>query len=240
MPIELLDNRTLPIIVNLRAYALTVRPITREEWLKYFDAVVIEESIEDGQIVSTRVATPARIELLTTALVGAVGYANAESLPDGWQQTVPLSHRSAAADLLFGVGQGGDWTGKPIALGSERVFLSALWTLSEDGKGIVRHADLVHTFKVPSAEQQRRYSRDASRSVVSAGRKGTTRYLGAQRTLVDLYDELVCDVEGYTAHGEPLNNRPDLIKQHMDTYHKAQAAGAIFQPVDARIHEEAK
>ena len=240
MPIELLENRTLPITVNLRAYALVVRPITREEWLNYFKAVVIEETVEEGQITSTRVATPARIELLTNALVGANGYANDNELPDGWQQKIPLSHRAGAADLLFEVGPGLDIFSGPVSIGSERSVLNALWSLSEDGKGIVKHDGLVHTFKVPSADQQRRYSRDASRSVVSTGRRGTTRYLGAQSTLVDLYDELIVSVDGYTANGEPLNNRPDLIKQHMDAYHKAQAAGAIFQPVDARIHEEAK
>ncbi len=61
----------------------------------------------------------------------------------------------------------------------------------EQGMGIVVYAGLIHTFQVPTVEQQRRYSRDSSRSRVTGGRKGTTRFLGAQRTLVELYDELI-------------------------------------------------
>ena len=45
-------------------------------------------------------------------------------------------------------------------------------------------------------------------------------------------------VEGYTANGEPLNNRKDSIVASMDTFHKVQAMGQVFSPVAAPVDDD--
>jgi hypothetical protein len=91
---------------------------------------------------------------------------------------------------------------------------------------------------MPTVEQQRRYSRDMSRSqVIGGSRAGKTRWLGAQATLVDLYDELILSVEGYVANGEPVCDDREMIIASMDTYHKVAAAEALFTPVSASVDE---
>ena len=162
------------------------------------------------------------------------GYGTEDGRPvteiENWRDILPISHREAAADLLFACAPDPK-ASSPVLIGAESVTLQSSWTQDDAGKGVlVAYSGLRHIFRVPSVEQSRRYSRDQSRSVITGGRKGTTQYPGAQRTLVQLYDELIKSVEGYTADGEPLNNCTDLIIRTMDTYHKTQAMGTVFAP----------
>jgi len=127
-------------------------------------------------------------------------------------------------------------------LGFEVIRLDALWSNSEGGTDKV--VGLKHAFGTPTVEQQRRYNRDMSRSqVVGGSRTGKTRWLGAQPTLVELYDELITAVDGYSVNGQVLDfDNPDreAIIRNMDTFHKVVAAEALFTPVQPVFDEQKK
>jgi hypothetical protein len=87
---------------------------------------------------------------------------------------------------------------------------------------------LVHRFSTPQFKHEQRYMREQSRSkVVGGSRTGKTIWTGVQRVLVEIYDELVLSVSGYTLNGDPLG--PAQITQHMDAYHKVVAAQQLFR-----------
>jgi hypothetical protein len=99
---------------------------------------------------------------------------------------------------------------------------------------------LRHEFNSPTTEQFRRYRRDVSRSyIVGGSRTAKTVWRGAQKTLAELYDELIVSVEGYTLNGSPLIGSPSAIAAAMDTYHKVAAANHLYASVEtSEIGEE--
>lgn len=231
---ELKQNRTLSITIGKRALSYVIRPITREEWFAYFDAVTVEQEQKGEEVVNTSEVTAARLELLAKVLVEVHGYDTPGGTPvieiPGWQSKLPTAHRVAIVDMLFEVGRDEKAAWDAFSIGEERVTLKAFSTATDNR--MVQERGLVHIFAVPSVEQHRTYSRDSSRSVITGGRQGRTRFLGAQRTLVALYDELIVRVEGYSVGGEQVFDRKDVIASSMDSYHKAQAMGMVFAPAD--------
>jgi hypothetical protein len=96
------------------------------------------------------------------------------------------------------------------------------------------HRPLVHHFANPSFEQERRYRLQSARFAVVGGSKGgKTIYYGAEKTLVEIYDELIQSVEGYTWNGEPVT----VPQQCMDTSHKVLAALQLFKSPPAEPEE---
>jgi hypothetical protein len=176
-------------------------------------------------------------------LIDAKGYATADGGPvadtPGWQQLIPLRHRQAAANVLVDVERAEVNDDDPIPLGVEPVHLNAVW--GADSEGVMRkYTGLVHRFATPTGEQQRRYSRDSSRSVIVGGsRRGVTKWMGNQATLIDLYDELIRGVEGYAVNGVELAGRDSIVAE-MDTYHKVAAAAVLFEPAETAVEDEVK
>ncbi len=230
---ELKQNRTLVITIGRRVFSYVVRPATREEWFAYFDSITVEQEQKGEETVNTSEITTARLALLAKVLVAVQGYDTPSCQPvmeiDGWKTKLPTAHRMAIADLLFDVGRDEKAESDIFAIGEERVTLKAYSTATADTR-LVQERGLVHIFAVPSPDQHRAYSRDSSRSIITGGRNGRTRFLGAQRTLVSLYDQLIQRVEGYSVEGEPLTDDKDRIVSSMDSYHKAQAMGSVFAP----------
>jgi hypothetical protein len=119
-------------------------------------------------------------------------------------------------------------------LGSEYVTLRSMWTAADSSStspALVNVHGLVHSFATPTIEQHRRFSRDSSRSIAIGGRTAKTRFVGAQSTLLALYDELIQSVSGYQYDGELLADNVDRIRTHMDALHKVTAMAAVFAPV---------
>jgi hypothetical protein len=244
--IELTQPRTIVIKDRKRSYSLVVGRIARADWLKYFEGIVSISEMQEGRRIDSSDSTAARLELVESKLIDAQGYAGYATsgalasavLPEGWQQKIPLGHRLAAGNALVSVTavDAADEDNAPLALGVEAICLNAVWGADEEG--VMReYRGLCHRFRTPTAEQQRRFSRDASRSMIIGGsRTGKTRYLGARATLVALYDELIESVEGYTVDGKPLGGREQIIAE-MDTYHKAVAADRLFSPAMPEITE---
>jgi len=241
--LDLAASRVLAIQDRKRVYRLTVNRITKKAWLRYFEGIVSTSDNQGGKEIHSFDSSSARLELLESALVSASGYAGAEGAPPvliaGWQALLPLSHRLAAADQLVNVTRSeppAEDEG-PISLGVDTVYLDAVWSAAEDGT-MTKHLNLAHQFKSPTVEQQRRYSRASTRSMVLGGsRKGKTQWLGAQPTLVELYDELICGVSGYEINGEVVFELDQIVAE-MDTYHKVAAAGILFSSAEANVAEE--
>jgi hypothetical protein len=241
MSIELKAPRSIVIEDRGKQYTLAVARITRKQWLRYFEGILSTTENQGGKRVDSYDSSAARLELLESALAGAEGYA----LPDGkqsvteiegWKALLPLSHRLGAANALLGVSQSDPSEDEAIALGQESVYLDAVWSAGEDGIMRKFHG-LRHNFKTPAAEQQRRLSRDGSRSrIIGGSRNGKTQWLGAQATLADLYDELITSVEGYTVDGQAPDR--DALIENMDTYHKVAAVDVLFAPAAPKVEED--
>lgn len=239
--IELNDPRDIVIDDRGRCFVLQLARITREQWLRYFENIVSLSESQHGKRVDRFDASSARLELVEQALTDAIGYKTADgqsvTTVAGWQQMLPLAHRLAAGQALVDVERGSVPDEELFVLGREAVYINAVWG-SNDAHSMQKYHGLCHRFKTPTSEHQRRYARDANRSVIIGGsRRGTTRWLGAQATLVELYDELIVSVEGYKYLGSPL---PDVstIVSVMDTYHKVAAAEILFSPAQPDIEEE--
>ena len=239
--IDLKKPRIITIHDRGHDYTFTVAPISRKQWLKYFEGIQSTSENIGGRRVDAFDSTGARLALITEALVDVDGYTSPDGggVTDinGWHELIPASHRIAVGNALIQVRRSEDADEHPIVLGHETVLLDAAWGINRPVMSWVKH--LRHTFNSPSVEQQRRYNRDMSRSQVMGGsRTGKTRWLGAQATLAELYDELIVSVGGYVVDGEPLDDDTGLITATMDTYHKVAAAEALFTPAVASIDEE--
>lgn len=233
--LDLAHPREIAIDDRGRKFQLTVKHIDRRAWLRYFEGIVNVSENVNGERVNRFDSTAARLELLESVLVGADGYATADGQPvtatKDWQIMLPLAHRLAAGLQLVAVEPSRRVADDPFTLGFEDVYLDAAW-------GSERFTGLRHRFRTPSGAHQARLSRASSRSVIMGGsRRGATRWLGAQPTLVELYDELIEAVEGYEVCGKPLDSREKIVEE-MDTFHKVAAAELLFSPAEVAEPEE--
>ncbi|MBN9614410.1 MAG: hypothetical protein BGO25_05550 [Acidobacteriales bacterium 59-55] len=244
MQSELIDLKKPRIIViedRGHTYTLTLSQISRKQWLDYFAHIVSTSETQNGKRTDAYDSNGARLALATQALIDADGYKVAGDGRvtdlDGWRELIPANHRLTAGIVLTSVERPAAGDDDPITLGSEIVTLSAVW--GRDGNKMLKHTGLHHQLKSPSVEQQRRYSRDTSRSqIVGGSRSGKTRWLGAQATLAEIYDELIISVSGYTVNGEQLTDDRDAIVANMDMYHKVAAAEGLFVPVNVKVDED--
>lgn len=240
--IELKAPRVIVIEDRGKQYTFTLARILKKQWLKYFEGIVSTSENQGGKHIDSFDSSSARLALVEDALVTASGYTlpgNATDIHslEGWKALLPLSHRLGVANALVSAAASEDSDDAQITLGQESVFLDAIWGADESGT-LKKFTGLRHDLKTPTAEQQRRFGRDSSRSrVVGGSRKGKTQWLGAQATLAELYDELIVGVEGYTVDGAAPDR--DAIVEFMDTYHKVAAVDLLFAPAAAKVEEKA-
>jgi hypothetical protein len=233
--LDLASPRVIAIDDRGRKFSLTVKRIDKRAWLRYFEGIVNVSENVNGERVNRFDSSAARLDLVESALIGAEGYTTANGQPvtatEGWQKLLPLAHRLTAGLQLVAVAELLDPSADAFTLGFEDVYLDAFW-------GTERFTGLRHRFRTPSGEHQARLSRASSRSVILGGsRRGTTRWLGAQATLADLYDDLIEEVEGYSVNGTPLSGREQIVAE-MDTFHKVAAAELLFSPAEVAEPEE--
>jgi hypothetical protein len=238
--IELKKPRIIVIEDRGKQYSLTLARILKKQWLRYFEGILSTSENQNGKRVDSFDSSAARLALVEECLIGATGYA----LPDGktsidqvegWKALLPLSHRLGVANAIISVSASDPSDDVPIALGQESVYIDAVWSAGDDG-AMRKFKGLRHNFTVPTADQQRHFSRDSSRSrVIGGSRNGKTQWLGAQATLADLYDELIVSVDGYTVDGETPDR--EAIVEYMDTYHKVAAVDQLFAPAAAMVDE---
>jgi len=240
--IELKAPRVITIEDRGKQYAFTLARITKKLWLRYFEGILSISENQSGKRVDSFDSSAARLELVEASLTTASGYALPEGKTsidqvEGWKQLLPLSHRLGVANAIISVAPSDPTDDEPISLGLEPVFLDAIWSAGNDGM-MRKFKGLRHNFKSPTSDQQRRVSRDGSRSrVVGGSRNGKTQWLGAQATLAELYDELIVSVDGYTVDGAAPDR--DAVIEFMDTYHKVAAIDILFAPAAANVEEVA-
>lgn len=240
--IELKAPRVIAIEDRGQKYLLTLARILKKQWLHYFAAIVSTSENQNGQRVDSFDSSAARLALVEECLMTASGYAlpagkTSIDQVEGWKALLPLSHRMGAGNAIISVSASDPSDDDPISLGQESVFLDAIWSAGDDGIMRKFHS-LRHNFMTPTAEQQRRFSRDSSRSrVIGGSRNGRTQWMGAQATLAELYDELIVSVDGYTVDGNADLDH-DAIVEYMDTYHKVAAADLLFSPAAAKVEED--
>ncbi|MGB8887116.1 MAG: hypothetical protein WCC87_10365 [Candidatus Korobacteraceae bacterium] len=242
--LELAGDRRIAIKDRGRLFRFTLAPIGREMWLKYFDSIVSTSENRGREQHNTFDTTSPLLAMVGEAITDASGY----KLPEGaakladvadWKAKLPFSHRAAVGSVLTNVGAMADDGGEEGVIGLDTVSLEALWSCDDNGVMFL-HRPLVHRFTTPSFEHERRYMRDQSRSkVIGGSRTGKTVWTGVQRTLVEIYDELVVSVSGYALNSSPLG--PGQITQYMDTYHKVVAAQQLFRaPAQVEPAEESE
>jgi hypothetical protein len=238
--IELAQPRVIVIDDRGFSYKLTVGRISKKAWLKYFEGIHSASEHQNGELVESFDATSARVELVTKELIDAEGYASSTPITSiaNWQEQIPLRHRLTVGGVLVSARHSAYIAPEnaPLPLGVETVFLDAVWAADEHGM-MREYQVLCHRFRTPSGEHQRRYARDSSRSrVIGGSRSGKTIYMGAQATLIDLYDELIESVEGYVVNGQELIGH-EAIAREMDAYHKVVAAAQLFAPAAPKVEE---
>jgi hypothetical protein len=222
--IDLALPRKIVIRQGANCVAHLIKPVPQGAWFKYFDGIVSTAEREGKEIVQRIDASSAGVALVDEMLAR-----------DSGSTAVPFAHKLALANVLTSAYA--PPKNDADDLSPEAVRLHCIWSAG-DGDAMRRYRNLVHWFETPTAEQNRRYRRDDSRSqIVSGSRKGTTVFHGAQRTLAALYDELIMDVGGYAVNGVALEGREEIAR-HMDAYHKVAAAAQLFAPAEIEIEEE--
>ena len=101
--IELKAPRVISIEDRGKRYSLTLAPIPKKQWLKYFEGIVSASENQGGRRIDSFDSSASRLELVEDALVNASGYAlpagaAAINQIEGWRAQLPLSHRLGAAD----------------------------------------------------------------------------------------------------------------------------------------------
>ena len=209
-----------------------LRPPAPADWYAYEAALepAVEELPPDaaGGEPSYRLAlraSDAALELWGRLIGRVEGYA----LPPGeeWRELIPLAHKEASVRALTLVAP----TRPEAATGSNGFFPLA----AEEGRvtleaaaGGAAYPQLVHRFRAPSVEAERRYRRLLADNFIVRGSRAPRTLLPPRLpTLVRLYDQLILGVEGYSIKGQPPASRDQLL-EHMDAWHKRVAVEALF------------
>jgi len=226
-----------PRVVNFRdrgnPFTWHFRRLTDGDWRSFFAGGIVEsERRGASQINRIDFASPGLL-LVEAALVKVDGY----RLRDGagfmalanWKERLPLGHKQLALMLLQRVEVNRDDCELAFDPETEEVRLDAFWETAPKADGSnTCYRGLLHRLRLPTAEQKRKYFRAASESrVVGGSRAGRTIYANRRGILLDLYDELVAEVEGYGVGGRAIAG-VGAIREHMDGCHKAAAVAELF------------
>ena len=212
-----------------------LRPPGAEDWFAYEAALrlAVEELPPEPGSDETRYrfdvhSSEAALELWGRLALAAEGYA---SLPEGddddWRGHIPLAHKEAAVRALTLVAPADlaatEETGEGFPLAAEQVpvVLEAV----RDGLAI---SSLVHLFRPPSVEDERRYRRLMAEAFLVGGARTTRTLIPARLpALCRLYDALILSVEGYAIEGQPPSSSTQ-VAEHMDAWHKRTAVQSLF------------
>lgn len=238
--IELAGARSVSFSDKGHSFTYVFRRIEDADWRRFFSGIVVESERVGKQRVDRIDHRTASLALIESCLVSVSGYA----APNGgevmqlqnWKTRLPYGHRVRAAELLQDARASESSSSFVIEPDTDTVSLSAKWGGAD---GMLQFDGLVHRFTPPSGEDQRRFNRAASEArVVGGGRNGRTIYPGRQQLLLNLYDQLIVSVEGYTVSGEPLGSDVSKIRTWMDSLHKVAAAQELFGAPDADAESE--
>lgn len=245
LPLDLAE-RTVAIKDRGQVITYTFRRLTSDDWARYMSGIVIETERRGGAVVNTMDTRTAADDLIKSAIVRVHGYVTRDGRRvdevEGWKDNLPYRHTIPAVNLLQEVS--GSKEDRPIFFDAkvEEVLLDAVWDpiLVDDKPSgqMKKYTGLVHRLSRPTPEQKKLYNRSLAESrVVGGARNGRTIHGGRHRTLSQLYDEMIVEVEGYAANGQPLTGRSAIVQQ-MDYTHKVTAIDELFSTADVTNAED--
>lgn len=221
---------------------LVLRRLTHQDWKRFFSASRFETERDGKDKIERSGLNCARVELVDDALIGAEGYPTRTgepltSLPN-WKVAIPAGHKLAAAGLLESVAVDNESVPEIFDPGVREIALQAMWTGGEAGT-MNLYKGLVHRFTLPTMAHQKRYIQATAHAVICGGsRQGKTIWSGNRPALVELYDELIQSVEGYSVGSAPLTS-VEQIQREMDAAHKVIAAEELFSAPEVGDDEAA-
>ena len=216
-----------------------LRPPQAEDWFTYERALKMsveelssasgEESEEEVRYRLDVRSADAALALWDRLALGVEGY----QYPAGdWCDAVPLAHKEAAvrsltlvalAELSVSDSTNNESTDNYFPLAAEEVPV-----VLEAARGGAAYPRLVHIFRPPAVEDERRYRRLMAEMVIVGGTKHPRTLLPARLpALCRLYDSLIFSAEGYTLEGANQITRDGLLR-HMDAWHKRTAVQSLF------------
>jgi len=190
------------------------RPLTLEDWLRYFTTLAVEYISTSDEMITQSHEQEAADALWQEAILRVEGYQG-----DDWKGRMPLSHKVAALAGLQQVLATDAGDPFDLAPDSRLVRLEAAWN------GEI-HEGLGHRFRLPSSEDARDYRRLNVSFIRSRGRRDQALRIKACVRLGELcrlYDALILETEGYSGD---YPKRPDPL-------HKMAAITALFEPPEA-------
>jgi hypothetical protein len=209
--------RVIALLGRGRTYTYHLRRVLKDDWERYFRAVVSQTLQVNGEREQVFENQTARMLLADRVIVS--------------EQPVPLNHRLAVAAAICSVGAQDEDQDAPLSALTE-VKLDALWTTGPDGKMQMFHG-LIHRFKQPSIEQLKAWNYEAARvRVRGTAKDGVTIYPSRAAFAMLIYDQLIDSVDGYSVTGQPLAG-VEAICREMDGCHKAEAVLQLFSGANA-------
>ena len=229
------EKRVVTFIDRKFTYTFYLSRIMPDDWARYFDGIVHSSRNAGKAMEETLDLETPGIALVESKLETTDGYRGDFMATPGWQSKIPPRHTRPISWLLRTVAVSDCATeDRPYDPDSIEVLLDAAWGMNKPGE-MTMYQGLVHRFKPLTAEHKRKFYRAASMTrVVGGSRNGTTIYPVRYRALVQIYDDLIQGVEGYSVNGAPLES-VEAVRREMDLYHKVKAAEELF----AGTNEEA-
>jgi hypothetical protein len=230
--IELTGQRVVTFRERGQNFIFHLKRITQDEWRKVFLGGCMETETEGESRIVTMDFNTATISLIERNLERVEGY----KLRDGggditqvpnWKEKIRPGHKLLAGQLLQEVSL--SETPGEVYFDSthDEVVLDALWGTGAPGS-MMKYQGLVHRFHPATPEHTKRFYRANSESrIVGGSRTGRTIFANRRTVLLDLYDELIAEVDGYAFNGQPLVG-VDSIKREMDALHKVAAVASLF------------
>lgn len=219
--------------------------LSKAAWMKFFLNIVVETETEidahtKEDLFVQRVDTnSAFLGFVTENVAKVEGY----KLSDGselmsiehWRDRLPAAHRIAAGKFLASasaeVSAPSDDAEFIIAAEGDAVTLTAAWGIAAPGEMRVYNG-LVHRFRTPSLDDQRRVRRAMSEAkMVGGSRTSRTIYPSKHAMYVEMYDSLILSVDGYSIAGQPLTGA-EKIAFEMDAQHKVAAVRELFKETE--------
>lgn len=235
--LELQGDRVVSFTDRGVPFTYTLNRIRPEDWKKFWAELQINTQVEKNQRTRTSDNTSPAVDLVTRLVKSVDGYKLTSDAPftsmPNWRERLPLGHRAHVGSQLQDVrfDDGADFVFDPEY---EVVKLRARWGSNEPGT-MVEHSGLIHRLNPVTGEQQRRVRRAQSQSIVVGGsRSDQTIYPSIHHLYVELYDELIVNVEGYAVGGSPISTA-DEARGQMDAMHKFGAVMALFRSPETEV-----
>jgi hypothetical protein len=228
------EPRVIALRDGKRSYIFHFRRITQADWLTYFSGLYLATRNDGTSQLNTTDIQTSGIELFHSTLTKVTGYARELTAPADFKKVLPRHSVPVSWALRTVIPSSVD-DDKPVDPDCIEARIDALWSQIKPGDETAMWPGLLHRFKPPTIEQQKRFMRGGAVSRVIGGtRKGaTTIYSLKNKLLLDLYDELIQSVDGYGVKGVPLGP-VEQIRAEMDAYHKVEAVAQLFNTVEAQ------